>query len=54
MVGKEPQKIEQIRAFRKAARELEADESEERFAAALKKIAKSKRQDSDSRKQKIK
>jgi hypothetical protein len=33
---------DQVRAFRKAARELGADESEERFNAALKTVAKHK------------
>ena len=32
----------QIRTFRKAARELEADESEDRFKDVLRKIAKGK------------
>jgi hypothetical protein len=32
----------QVRAFRKAARQLGADESEERFDAALKKVARHK------------
>jgi hypothetical protein len=55
MNRKEPgEKPDQIRAFRKAARDLEADESEERFDAALKKIAKSKAHDSENRKQKSK
>jgi hypothetical protein len=35
---------EQAKAFRKAARELEADESEERFQDALRKVAKAKPQ----------
>ena len=35
----------QVRAFRKAARELGADESGQRFDAALKKVAKHKQPD---------
>jgi len=41
-MSKSTKKPQQIRAFRKAARELEADESEERFDAALKKVARHK------------
>lgn len=41
--GKKPINDEaQVKAFRKAARELGADESEERFEDALRKIAKRK------------
>jgi hypothetical protein len=35
-----PEKPQQIKAFRKAARDLEADDSEEPFDAALRTIAK--------------
>ena len=49
-VHKTPQKVtrstkksHQVRAFRKAARELGTDESEEAFNAALKEIAKAQR-----------
>jgi hypothetical protein len=38
----EKRESEQYRAFRKAARELGADESDDRFKDALRKIAKSK------------
>lgn len=37
-----PKKPNQVRAFRKAARELGADASEEQFDAALRKVARHK------------
>ncbi|HZT27772.1 MAG TPA: hypothetical protein VFA57_18945 [Pseudolabrys sp.] len=42
----------QVKAFRKAARELEADESEERFDAALRKIIRHKARSAPARAQK--
>ena len=39
--SKKGQSDNQIAAFRKIARELECDESEERFDAALRRVAKS-------------
>jgi hypothetical protein len=43
---------EQAAAFRKAARELGADKSEERFQDALRKIAKHKMEPSSKRREK--
>jgi hypothetical protein len=39
---KSPKADDQVKAFRKAARELGADKSDERFKDALRKIAKHK------------
>jgi hypothetical protein len=41
-IHRENEEKSQLRAFRKAARELGADKSDERFKAALRKIAKHK------------
>jgi hypothetical protein len=40
----QPKPEDQVKTFRKAARELGADESEERFQDALRKVAKAKPQ----------
>ncbi len=48
----EKQQSDQIRAFRKAARELGADESNERFKETLRTLAKAKPQPQPSKKSK--
>ena len=48
MASKDIKKDQQIKGFRKAARELGADESEERFNDALRKVGKHKVKPSDA------
>jgi hypothetical protein len=49
MSRKAPENPAQIKVFREAARELEADESEDVFDSALKKIAKHKPKERDEK-----
>jgi len=47
---KDPKADDQLKAFRKAARQLGADESKERFQDVLRKLAKAKPQPEKKRK----